>query len=73
METYVMSTVASLAVTDAILDAARAASRPTLRSLDAIHLATAVSLRDDLDAFVSYDERLAGAAEPAGIPVTAPR
>jgi uncharacterized protein len=60
-------------VTDAILDAARAASRPTLRSLDAIHLATSVSLRDDLDAFVSYDERLAGAAEPAGIPVTAPR
>lgn len=46
---------------------------PELRSLDAIHLATALDLADDLDGFVSYDERLARAADDYGIPTLAPR
>ncbi|MBI3973543.1 MAG: type II toxin-antitoxin system VapC family toxin [Chloroflexi bacterium] len=46
---------------------------PVLRSLDAIHLATALSLGDDLGGFVTYDERLAEAARAAGITVYAPR
>jgi predicted nucleic acid-binding protein len=33
-----------------------------LRTLDAIHLATAMSLGDDPEAFVTYDDRLAAAA-----------
>ncbi|HXZ75136.1 MAG TPA: hypothetical protein VEH31_30290 [Streptosporangiaceae bacterium] len=42
------------------------ASRPgLLRSLDAIHLATARILAPELDAFVSYDDRLLRAATDA--------
>ncbi len=44
-----------------------------LRSLDAIHLATALELVDDLDGFVTYDEKLARAASEYGIPTLAPR
>jgi len=43
-----------------------------LGSLDAIHLATALLHRDDLDGLVTYDGRLAAAARVAGIPVLAP-
>jgi hypothetical protein len=43
-----------------------------LRTLDAIHLATALELGTELAAFVSYDERLSAAAVALGIPVVAP-
>lgn len=43
-----------------------------LRSLDAIHLASALSLGDELGVFVAYDRRLAEAAEALGVPVLAP-
>ncbi len=50
---------------------------PTLRSLDAIHLATARSLADaapeQFEAVMTYDKRLASAAEADGLPVLAPR
>ena len=45
---------------------------PMLRTLDAIHLATAVSLRDDLESLVTYDHRLAQATTDAGIAVLSP-
>lgn len=44
----------------------------SLRSLDAIHLATALSLRDDLGAFCCYDRRLGADAEAAGLTVLSP-
>jgi predicted nucleic acid-binding protein len=43
---------------------------PGLRSLDAIHLATALSLGDRCGAFFAYDERLITAARAHGLPVT---
>jgi predicted nucleic acid-binding protein len=43
-----------------------------LRSLDAIHLATAHELRSELTAFVCYDKRLADSAQALGLPVSAP-
>ena len=43
-----------------------------LRTLDAIHLATAISLEDDLGAIACYDERLANAARAEGIAVVSP-
>lgn len=43
-----------------------------LRSLDAIHLASALELAGELEAFVSYDERLSEAARVAGLPVVSP-
>jgi len=44
----------------------------TLRALDAIHLATALSLEPDLAGMVVYDQRLADAARAAGLTVWAP-
>jgi predicted nucleic acid-binding protein len=44
---------------------------PELRSLDAVHLATALSIGVELD-FVTYDDRLAAAARAAGLRVVQP-
>jgi predicted nucleic acid-binding protein len=46
---------------------------PGLRSLDAIHLATALSLGEHCGAFFAYDERLIAAARAHGLTVTVPR
>lgn len=43
-----------------------------LRTLDAIHLATALELGPDLGAFVAYDTRLREAASGAGLPLLTP-
>lgn len=43
-----------------------------LRSLDAIHLASALAVADELDAFVTYDARQADAARALGLPVESP-
>ena len=43
-----------------------------LRSLDAIHLASALVLGDELDAFITYDARQADAARTVGLRVGAP-
>jgi predicted nucleic acid-binding protein len=45
---------------------------PELRSLDAIHLATALSVRDRVGAVFTYDKRLAEASADAGLQVLAP-
>lgn len=44
----------------------------TLRSLDAIHLASALSIRTDLSAFIAYDRRLPDAATAAGLDLVRP-
>ena len=44
-----------------------------LPSFDAIHLATACVLGPDLDAVVSYDDRLIKAAADAGLATASPR
>lgn len=43
-----------------------------LRSLDAIHLASALALAPEIEALVTYDARLAEAARAYGLPVVAP-
>jgi hypothetical protein len=55
-----------------ILVAAAALEPPALRSLDAIHLATALAVREDLAAVVTYDRRLRAAAELVHLEVVAP-
>lgn len=65
----------SLLVVDLDASVATVAGRigpPALRSLDAIHLASALELGEDLGAFVTYDERLAEAARALGMPVASP-
>jgi predicted nucleic acid-binding protein len=59
-------------ITRGLIEAAADLGPPSLRSLDAIHLATALTLGPALEAFVVYDERLAQAATDAGVPVVAP-
>jgi len=52
---------------------AAAYTDPTLRVLDAIHLATADAvLADDLTAFVTYDRHLLTAASALGLPTASP-
>jgi len=53
-------------------DAAARLAPPTLRSLDAIHLATALSLLPELGAFIAYDRRLTDAARDLGLAVVTP-
>jgi predicted nucleic acid-binding protein len=43
-----------------------------LRTLDAIHLATALTLGDDLDAIVTYDDRMTEAARLLGLSTVRP-
>lgn len=58
-------------VNDALLIAAGRLAEPFLRSLDAIHVATAL-LVYPIDAFVTYDKRQAAAARQAGLQAAAP-
>jgi uncharacterized protein len=59
-------------VSDRVLLAAAAIRPATVRTLDAIHLATAQLLGEDLGVVVTYDLRLAEAAEALGLRVAAP-
>jgi uncharacterized protein len=56
----------------AIVDTAAELTPAVLRSLDALHLASALSLDPDLDVFVAYDARLVAAARAAGLAVATP-
>jgi uncharacterized protein len=60
-------------VNDRILNAAGALRPPEFRSLDAIHLATAQQLGEELHALVTYDDRMATAAEQLGFRIAQPR
>jgi hypothetical protein len=55
-----------------ITRAAAAARPPSLRTLDAIHLAAATSISEGVRAVVAYDRRLAAAVRGAGLEVVAP-
>ena len=67
-----LTDVALVPIDDAVLAIARRLDPSELRSLDAIHLATALSISSDLGAVFSYDDRLAAAAAGAGLRVLAP-
>jgi hypothetical protein len=58
-------------VDDALLIGAGMLAEPTLRSLDAIHVVTALHLYP-VDAFVTYDKRQANVARLAGLTTVAP-
>jgi predicted nucleic acid-binding protein len=56
----------------AVQDLASDIGDPLLRTLDALHLASAVLLRDELTVFIAYDQRLTSAAQAAGLVVATP-
>lgn len=51
---------------------ARTVTPATVRSLDAIHLGTALHVGSALTSFVTYDKRLLDAAQAAGLPIDSP-
>lgn len=67
----VLERIVLVAVDGPVIAGAASLDPPLLRSLDAIHLATALSL-EELDALVTYDRRLSAAAQEAGLVVTSP-
>ncbi len=69
----VLDSVTLTEVTTAIFAEAGRLDPPDLRSLDAVHLAVALDLGDELDGLVTYDDRLAAAATANGVTVLAPR
>jgi uncharacterized protein len=62
-----------IAIDDRILDAAGILEPRVLRTLDAIHLATALAVGEDLEVVVSYDERMVEAARMLGLVAETPR
>jgi uncharacterized protein len=68
----VLADVRLIAVTDTVLESAGRLPDPVLRTLDAIHLATALLIREDVEALVTYDTRLAAAARANGLMVATP-
>ena len=68
----VLSDLYLIEMTQVVRRTAASYDDPLLRSLDAVHLATAQVLAGGLDAFVTYDKRLSEAAAGVGLPVAAP-
>lgn len=69
----VLAGIELVRVNDRVLGLAGTLLPVELRSLDAVHLATAHLLGDDLARVVTYDERMADAAGSMGWTVAAPR
>lgn len=65
-----LSGVAERPLTDDVISLARRVAPPVLRTLDAIHLATAIVL--DVDLVLTYDDRLADACRHNGLATSAP-
>lgn len=68
----VLASIELIRVSDRVLVVAGALRPSDLRTLDAIHLATAYALGDFLARMVTYDDRLALAAATQGLTVVAP-
>lgn len=68
----VLARVSTINVDERVLVDASAVGPPGLRTLDAIHLASALALGDELEALLTYDARMAEAARSIGIRVEAP-
>ena len=68
----VLRTVTVVSIDDDVLLAAAELEPAQLRTLDAIHLATALRVEQELDGFITYDRRLGDAAVRAGLSVEAP-
>ncbi|WP_158635050.1 type II toxin-antitoxin system VapC family toxin [Tsukamurella asaccharolytica] len=69
---YIGEQAETIPLTVAMAKLAETIGPPHLRSLDAVHLASAMSIRDQISAFVTYDKRLSDAAEVEGLTVVSP-
>ncbi len=64
-----LATITLLALDRPIIEIAGDLEPAELRSLDALHLATILSLREDIECVYCYDSRLTSAARTLGIEV----
>jgi uncharacterized protein len=69
----VLESLTLLPITTETFESASRLDPSILRALDALHLAAALTLGDDLEAVVTYDRRLADACRAHGVAVLAPR
>jgi predicted nucleic acid-binding protein len=67
-----LSRIAQIEMDGPLVEAASRLPDPMLRSLDAIHLATALMVRDDLDVLLTYDQRMLTAAAAHGLTTASP-
>jgi uncharacterized protein len=67
-----LTTITLLALDQPIIEIAGDLEPAELRSLDALHLATILSLGDDIERIYCYDSRLTSAAQTLGIEVAEP-
>jgi uncharacterized protein len=68
-----LTAITLLAVDEPIIEIAGELDPVELRSLDALHLATILSLGDDVERVYCYDSRLTSAARTLGIEVAEPK
>lgn len=69
----ILAGLALIPIDQSTLEGAAGLGEHGVRALDAIHLAAARSLGEDLEAFIAYDERLLAAAQAIGLPTEQPR
>lgn len=69
---HVLGRTAMIQIDGPLLDLAAEIGPDGLRSLDAVHLAAATLLADDLEVLVTYDRRMADAADDLGMATAAP-
>ncbi|MGE2835358.1 type II toxin-antitoxin system VapC family toxin [Mycobacterium sp. SMC-4] len=69
---YLLDGVDVLPITDSVVTLAETIGPATLRSLDAIHLAAAFQVRNELTAFVAYDRRLLEGCREIGFATQSP-
>jgi predicted nucleic acid-binding protein len=70
--TDVMGSLQLVELTEEVASHAATLEPATVRSLDAVHLASALAVGTDLEALITYDTRLAAAARASGLTVQAP-
>jgi predicted nucleic acid-binding protein len=68
----ILEAIEQFAVDDDVLTRAARLSPPAMRTLDAIHIATALALGPDVEALITYDARMSEGAAAAGLSVEAP-
>ncbi len=68
----ILASVATVPLSDSVIAAARSLQPQELRSLDAIHIASATTLGAELGVLITYDKRMRQAAAALGIAVLAP-
>jgi predicted nucleic acid-binding protein len=68
----ILGRIEQIGISDAVIESAGRLPDPRLRSLDAIRLATALLIQDDVEALLTYDARLRQVAEAHGLATAAP-